>query len=52
MTIKNPQRNVYRVFATYGWGLAAGMTDGVLGSLLPFIESIIKSIMQSYLHFG
>lgn len=42
MTIKNPQRNVYRVFATYGWGLAAGMTDGVLGSLLPFIESHYK----------
>lgn len=38
MTLKTPHRNVYRVLATYGWGLAAGMTDGVIGSLLPFIE--------------
>lgn len=42
MTFKTPHRNKYRVIASYGWGLAAGMTDGVIGSLLPFIEDHYK----------
>lgn len=38
MTLKNPPRNLYRFFATCTWTLAVGMTDGVLGALLPHIE--------------
>lgn len=39
MTFRNPPRNLYRVITACCWGLGAGMTDGVVGSLLPFIEA-------------
>lgn len=39
MSIRNPKKNLYRVIATCTWTLAVGMTDGVLGSLLPHIET-------------
>lgn len=38
MSLRNPPRNLYRVIATCTWTLAVGMTDGVLGALLPHIE--------------
>lgn len=42
MSLRNPPENLYRVIALCCWGLGAGMTDGVIGSLLPFIEDYYK----------
>lgn len=38
MTLHSPPKNIYRVISACVWVLGAGMTDGVLGSLLPHIE--------------
>jgi len=42
MSVNNPPRNLYRVIATCTWTFVVGMTDGVLGSLLPHIEEYYK----------
>ncbi len=42
MTLNNPPRNLYRVISACSWGLGTGMTAGVIGSLLPFIEAYYK----------
>ncbi|CCH45568.1 putative membrane protein [Wickerhamomyces ciferrii] len=39
MTINLPKKNKYRTITTFCWAFSAGMTDGVFGSLLPFIEA-------------
>lgn len=38
MTIRTPRVNLYRMMTLCSWGFIQGMTDGVIGSLLPFIE--------------
>ncbi|ONH67571.1 Bypass of stop codon protein 6 [Cyberlindnera fabianii] len=39
MTLRNPKRNFMRVSLSCIWFLMLGMNDGVLGALLPHIES-------------
>lgn len=38
MTLKNPERNLWRVMAACGWTLAAGLSDGAPGAILNDIE--------------
>jgi fucose permease len=39
MTIHNPPRNAWRIFAACLYVLSGGLSDGVVGALLPYIES-------------
>ncbi|KAH3678554.1 hypothetical protein WICMUC_001363 [Wickerhamomyces mucosus] len=38
MSLFNPQKNFYRVISSCTWTFMLGMSDGCLGSLLPYIE--------------
>lgn len=39
MSIRNPPKNLYRVIAGCVWVFTTGLTDGVLGAILPYMET-------------